>query len=390
MIYLDNAATTKPDKEVVRAMKPFLETEWGNPGGTYPFARFAFDAVERARRQCADLIGARPDQIVFTSGGTEANNLAILGSADTISKRGRPCVLTDRTEHPSVLRPAESLRIKRGFDVGFFGVNEDGSVNWQSLSELVAGRAGLVSVMYINNETGARNDVESIASLCREHGALFHTDCVQAAGFADLNVDRIGCDLLSFSSHKIHGVKGVGALYVRDRKLLSPVIMGSPTQEGGLRGGTLNVPGVVAFGQACEIAGRNRKENAIRVSTLRQVFFTELSGGLTDCGLAERLHVNGPSVVTPGRILSVRFDGVDSETLRTVMSAQGVTVSAGAACHALEQNPSQGLLALGLSSEESMETVRVSFTHENTGEEAVEAARVMVKAIRLLCDGDRV
>lgn len=384
MIYLDNAATTKPDPGVIDAMRPFLFTEYGNPGATYPFGRYAADAVKAARENVAALIGAEPSQIVFTSGGTESNNTVIHGIAKYMQIHHKKCIITDKSEHESILGPVKDVCAKYGFYARFLPVNEDGTVNYSELTDISGEDVGIVSVMFVNNETGAENDVAEIARICKEKGVLFHTDCVQAAGGYPIDVKRIGCDFLSMSAHKLHGIKGVGALYVRDKSVLTPLILGGARQEWGLRGGTENVPGIVAFGKAAEIAKSTMHENDIHISTLRQVFYTTLTEELEKCGLSDAVMINGQSIVHHGKILNIRVNGVDGETLLLLMGSFGICISAGSACKSRSQTPSSGLLSMGLSPEEARSSIRISFSKYNTEAETVQAAKKLASCIKSL------
>lgn len=260
MIYLDNAATTQIDRRVLESMMPYLTAQYGNAGARYKFGRAANEAIQDARAQVSRFVGAGDGNIIFTSSGSESNSLVFCGVKEHLKRIGRTHILVSAVEHDSVLRAAESL-IKEGFDVGYIPVQEDGSVSLTVLEGMLRPDTGLVSVMYVNNETGAVNPVCDIGSLCMKHGVLFHTDCVQAAGCHIINAVEIGCDFLSVSSHKIHGPKGVGALYVKDTTTITPLIYGGSEQEYGLRGGTENVAGIVGFGKACEISTAQLQED---------------------------------------------------------------------------------------------------------------------------------
>lgn len=370
MIYLDNAATTKIDPEVLEAMMPYLTDEYGNPNAIYGFGRKAYDAIEKARTQVAEFIGAHPDQIIFTSGGSEANSMAVRG-------RNR-YIITTQSEHASLLNAVKST----GCRVLYLKSNDAGQVSEFALKHELDDCPSLVSVMYINNETGAQNPIEDIGELCKRKGVLFHTDCVQAAGCFELDVDKFGCDFLSLSSHKIHGPKGAGALFVRNRhRYVVPIIYGSSQQEQGLRGGTQNVAAIVGFGQACYIAKRDFKDITTRISELKQIFYANLIAGLDRSRLLSICHINGPSPIKHGKVLNLRFDGIDSETLVLMAASKGVCISAGSACHGLEQAPSHVLLSMGLSEEEARSSVRISFSKMNTKEEVQTAAIVIAECI---------
>lgn len=389
MIYLDNASTTKIDPIVLESMMPYLTEQYGNPGSLYTLGADAKKAVDKAREQVADLIGAYPRQIVFTSGGSEANSLVFGGIENYLAKTGRTHIVVSQTEHDSVLKAAENISMKAQFYAGYVPPEEDGVVTPHSVRNGFAYRdgslfTGLVSVMHVNNETGAENDVEAIGELCGRHGILFHTDCVQAASCCPIDVEKINCDFLSLSSHKLHGPKGVGALFVSEPERLSPLIHGGAFQEFGLRGGTENVAGIVGFGKACELTKASLHDDDVHTSTLKQVFYNNLIQFLSEAGMEDVVHVNGGLVIRHGRILNLRFDGVDGETLLLLLDRMGVCVSAGSACNSREQVPSHVLVSMGLSDEQARGSVRVSFSRENTEEEAITAARIIADCVSRL------
>lgn len=376
MIYLDNAATTKMRPEVVEAMMPFLKEEYGNPNSIYPFGRNAFKAMEEARRHVAELINCRPEQIIFTSGGSEANSLVFGGLRTILKDAGKTHILISSIEHPSVINAARELRIKDGFDVNMISVKEEKKVSKTACEGLIRDDTGLVSVMYMNNETGTINQIQEIAELCHSKGILFHTDCVQAAGYINLDVEQIGCDFMSISSHKIHGPKGVGALYIKNPIKLAPIIYGSSSQELGLRGGTQNVAGIVGFGEACRLAV-NSAESEQRIGNyyhkLSTAFISEIIEAMCDYELINRIHYNSPGYSR--KIINLRIDDVDSESLVLFLGQQGVCVSAGSACSSLESVPSRTLMAFGLTEEQARHSIRISFSEFNTIDEVRLAAR---------------
>ena len=383
MIYLDNAATTPIDRRVLESMMPYLTTQYGNAGTLYKFGRAANEAIQNARAQVSRFVGASNGSIIFTSGGSESNNLVFRGVKEYLKRIGRTHVLVSTVEHDSVLRAAESL-IKEGFDVGYIPVQGDGSVSLTALEGLLRPDTGLVSVMYVNNETGAVNPVCDIGSLCMKHGVLFHTDCVQAAGCRAIDAVEIGCDFLSVSSHKIHGPKGVGALYVKDMTTITPLIYGGAEQEYGLRGGTENVAGIVGFGRACELSAAQLQEDKTYVSSLKQRFVTELTDALKEQGMDGIIHINGGSIMAPGKTVNLRIDGVDNESLMLMLDNKEICISAGSACQSHESNPSHVLTAMGLTMEEARSSVRVSFSRMNTMEEIIEAAQTIAGFIGVL------
>lgn len=242
MIYLDSAATSQIDKRVLDAMMPYLENQYGNPGSIHILGRASKAAIDKARGQVANLIGCTPEQVVFTSGGSESNSTVFSGVKDYLLSSGKKHILVSAVEHDSVIKAAQRL-IKDGFYVEFIPVSCDGVVSVADIERRLRPDTGLVSVMYVNNETGSVNPVEEIGALCLKRGILFHTDCVQAAPCCEIDVGKIGCDFLSISSHKIHGPKGVGALFIKEQGVLSPLVYGGAEQEHGMRGGTENVAG---------------------------------------------------------------------------------------------------------------------------------------------------
>lgn len=384
MIYLDNASTTRIDKAVLDAMMPYLTEEFGNPGTLYELGRCAKDAVEKARAQVARFIGAEPENIIFTSGGTEANNMVFTSLLDFLKHYEKSHVITTSSEHVSVLHSARNFCIKHGFGLTEIPPNKHGNIDVGSLKDFISDDTGLVSVMYMNNETGAENPIDEIGAICKEKGVVFHTDCVQAAGCCKIDVNRMNCDFLSLSSHKIHGPKGVGALYVRDISMISPMIRGGSSQEFGLRGGTENVAGIVGFGAACELMTEKLHEIDIHNSMLKQIFYNSLSEELKKIGLQDILHVNGDLVIKHGKTINIRFDDVDGETLLLMLDARGVCVSAGSACHSHESKPSHVLTAMGIAPDDARNSIRVSFSKMNTETEVRNAASIMANCVAAL------
>lgn len=384
MIYLDNAATTRISPLVLEEMMPHLKDEYGNPGSIYALGRRAADAVTKARQRVADFIGASPEQIIFTSGGSEANTIAIRCTRRHLESIGKKVILTSSVEHDSVLRAV------RGFPSARIDVDRFGVVHTDTVKQMLDNncpRVGIVSVMYANNETGSVNNVAEIGRICAEYGALFHTDCVQAAGCQPIDVEEIGCDLLSLSSHKIHGAKGVGALFVKDKEILTPHIYGGMLQEFGLRSGTENVAGIVGFGKACELAKQRREEYLETVSYYKERFYDQLIRELCKYNLDGIVSINGEPITNKGKTLNLRFENVDAETLLLMLDAQGVYISAGSACRSRESDPSHVLIAMGLTPDQARDSIRVSFSEFNEQTDADNAAHIMAKCINFLKDG---
>lgn len=373
MIYLDNAATTRIAYEVLESMRPYFDDEYGNPESLHPLGMRAKAAVEQARTEVASLFGCSSSQILFTSGGSEGNSLVFKGLRESLLAQGRKHIIVSEIEHDSVLRAAEDCA-KQGFDVQLVPPSPAGFVPPERIEAAIREDTGLVSVMYVNNETGVQNDVPKIGAICHDRGIIFHSDCVQAAETHPLNADALHCDLMTISAHKIHGPKGVGAVYVRKKGLLSPLISGGSGQEFGLRGGTPNVPGVVGFGTACTLLADG--DSALRHYTyLRNTFLRTLC----EQGMSG-FCTNG----SDGKILSLQIDGIDSQSLVIAMGAGDVCISSGSACRAHEDAPSRTLLAMGLSPAKARSSVRVSFSMYTTKGEAIRAAEIMAECVRVL------
>ncbi len=396
MIYLDNAATTEIYPEVFEKMKRWLTDGYGNAGATYnDMGREAKSEVDRARIEAAKLIGANPEDIIFTSGGTEANNLAFFGSRRWMASQSRFNVAVSEVEHDSVLRAADALKyspyltdgeygtIITVFDPHRFKVKNSGIVDKKNLSEMIGGEDeyGLVSCMMVNNETGViTNPTFDLGNIAHNYGAKFHTDCVQAAGCVKIDVNELNADFLSVSSHKIHGPKGVGFLYVRNKDDLDPLIYGGHYQEFGLRGGTENVAGIVGFGEACRITRENLDRNMEMLSELGNAFLRALAMNGVE------FKVNGNLFAGSRTCKTFSLDiGVSSETLVIGLGAsERVYVSAGSACTSQESTPSHVLTAMGIDADDARHSIRVSFSPTNTVEEVKEAARKIADTIRII------
>lgn len=383
MIYLDNAATTQISPVVLDEMMPYLRDEYGNPGTVYALGRRAAEAVEQARQRVADFIKASPEQIIFTSGGSEANNIAIRCTRKHLLSIGKDTILISPVEHDSIMRAVQNLPMI------FSKVDKNGVVPADNIKQTLdfCQDVGLVSIMYANNETGSVNPVADIGKICSERGVLFHTDCVQAAGCQPIDVNEIGCDFLSLSSHKIHGAKGVGALFVKNKELLTPFVYGGASQEFGLRSGTENVAGVVGFGKACELAMRGQEECLRTVSYHKLKFYNSLINELRRYNLDNIVFINGEPITHKGKTLNLRFENVDAETLVLMLDAKGVCVSAGSACRSHESKPSHVLTAMGLTPDQARNSVRISLSEFNELAEVDNAAHIMAECIKILRAG---
>ncbi len=380
MIYLDNAATTRISPEVLEAMMPYLTEEYGNAGTLYGFGRSAATAVKAAREKVAALFGCTPDHVIFTSGGSESNNTVFKGLRHRLKESGKTHMIVSAIEHDSVLLAADSLT-KDGFYTTYIKPGSDGCISPKAVEAAIHEDTGLVSVMFVNNETGVLNDINEIGRICRQNEVLFHTDCVQAAGQYPLTVYKNDVDFASVSSHKIHGPKGVGALFVKDKNFL-PLVCGGAEQEFGLRGGTENVAGIVGFGKAAEMAVSNMHDDMIEVSVMKQKFYMTMIETFRELGLdSGRVHVNGYPVIEPGKTLNLRFDGIDAQTLLLMLDSKGICISAGSACRSHEAEPSHVLVAMGISPDDARSSIRVSFSKYNTTYEAIEAAKAVAACI---------
>ncbi len=376
-VYLDNAATTPVAREVVEAMLPFLLEKFGNASSIHFFGQEARSAVDKARHQVADLINARPNEIVFTSGGTEANNLAIRGLVEANEKHGKH-IITSAIEHSAVKEVCQDLE-KRGYEVTYLPVYADGIVRIEDVADAIREDTILISVMTANNEIGTIQPVEEIGRLVRklrETGSKiwFHTDAVQAVGKIKVDVEEIACDLLSISAHKINAPKGVGALYVRRGVRLHSQNIGGH-QERERRGGTESVPHIVAFGKACELAGANLKENAAHLNGLRDKFETGLGE------LVEDVELNGNRENRLPSISNFSFRAIEGEGLLINLDLQGVAVSTGSACSSGSLEPSPVIRALGKSDADARGAIRFSFGKTNTPEDVEYLLEILPKAV---------
>ena len=389
MLYLDNHATTRVDPRVVEAMLPFFAEAYGNAGSKgHALGETASDAVERSRRTIAAGIGAEPREIVFTSGATESNNLAIGGVAERTRRRGNHLVSVN-TEHQSVLGPLARLA-KRDYEVTLLDVEQHqndlvndhaGWLDPQKVADAIRDDTVLVSVMLANNEIGVIQPLAEIGKICRERGVLLHCDATQAVGKIPVDVEQLHVDLMSFSAHKIYGPKGVGALYVRRRNpivRLEPQIVGGG-QEGGRRSGTLNVPGIVGFAKALEVCLAELPTEAKRLANLRNRLWTRLHQEI------ETLQRCGPAFDSEFRLpgnLNVSFGDVDGEAL--LLAMKGLAVSSGATCASAEPGPSHVLLALGMSEDKARSSLRFGLGRFNSEEEIEQAATIVAQAVQKL------
>ncbi|MDD5350997.1 MAG: aminotransferase class V-fold PLP-dependent enzyme [Chthoniobacteraceae bacterium] len=374
LIYFDNNATTRIDPRVLEAMLPFLGEEYGNPSSGCRLGKRAANAVRHARGQVAALLGCEPGEVVFTSGGTESDNAA-LASALRLNPRRRHLVTT-AVEHHAILKPCEAFAAQ-GYEVAYVDVDGEGRLDMHEVAHKIKPDTALLSVMAANNETGVLFPLAELAELAREKGIFFHTDAVQAAGKIPLRASAMPVSYMSVSSHKIHGPKGVGALYVNRHTAWSPLLLGGG-QEGGRRAGTENVPGIVGFGKAAELALASLETEAVEVAALRDAF---------ERGARERIpgvRVNGGGAPRLPNTSNLAFDGVEAENALLLLERARVCASAGSACTAGSLQPSHVLRAMGCGRERAKASLRFSFSRFNTPAEVGQAVEILSGVIARL------
>ena len=375
-VYLDNNATTMTAPEVVRAMGPFWVEAYGNPSSMHYFGGGLRAVVDGAREQVAKLLNADFAEIVFTSGGSESDNLAIRGTVEALGDRRRH-IVTTRVEHPAVRETCRYLK-KHGYRLTELGVDGDGALDLDELAAAVTSDTALVSVMWANNETGVVFPIEEIARIVKRRGAVFHTDAVQAVGKLPIDLEKVPIDLLSLSGHKLHGPKGVGALYVRRGTKLVPLIIGGH-QEGGKRAGTENVAGMVGLGAACELAGANLAEETIRVRALRDRL---QEGLLASCQGAK---VNGARRLP--NTLNISFEFIEGEAILLMLDDLGISASSGSACASGSLEPSHVMRAMGVPFTMAHGSIRFSLSRYNAEEDidhVIEHMPAVVDRLRAL------
>jgi cysteine desulfurase len=384
-IYLDNAATTRTDPRVVEAMLPYFTEVFGNPGSrNHGFGWKAEEAVDTARQQVADLLGADRKEIIFTSGATESNNLAIKGAASMYAKgpagtENRGHIITALHEHKAVLDPCKRLQ-KEGFDVTYLAPGKDGRITAKMIEEAMREDTILVTIMWANNELGTINEIPEIGRLCHDRGAVFHTDATQWVGKMPTDVTKDNVDLLSMSGHKIYGPKGVGALYVRRRKprVRLTAIQEGGGQERGFRSGTLNVPGIVGLGKACELCAAEMDDERERLLALRQ----KIEKGITS--QLDTVQVNGHADKRLPNITNISFGFVEGESM--MMAIKEIAVSSGSACTSASLEPSYVLKALGIGDDLAHSSLRISMGRFTTEPQIDYAIEKIVAAVNKLRD----
>lgn len=367
-IYLDHNATTPVLPEVVEAMMPYFTRHFGNPSSAHVYGRRAKEGLVRARGLVAELIGANAEEIVFTSGGTEANNLAIRGAVEALPDKTH--LLTSAVEHPATARVCAYLQ-HHGYRVDVLGVGADGRISTASLEEKLSDDTGVITVMHANNETGVLQPIAEITRMAWRAGAVVHTDAAQSIGKVKVDVSELGVDLLSIAGHKLYAPKGVGALYIRKDMPIVPFMLGAG-HEKGIRPGTENVALAVGLGEACRIAKRDLDVEAARVQGLREMLHSMLLAKIPGLGL------NGHAELRLPNTLSVRFPGVSGT--RLLAEAEGIAASTGSACHEGHESASAVILAMGVSPSEALGTVRLTLGRGTTESDVETAAAILVAA----------
>jgi cysteine desulfurase len=367
-IYLDHSATTPTHPDVVKAMLPFFTDAFGNPSSVYSYGQEAKGAVEEARIKTAELIGARSEEIVFTSGGTEADNFALKGVAYANGHKGNH-IITTSIEHHAVMEVCKFLG-RRGFTITYLPVDEYGLVDPDDVRKAITAKTILISIIHANNEVGTIEPVSEIGKIAKEAEVYFHTDAVQTVGHIPVNVDKLKVDLLSISAHKLYGPKGVGALYIRKGTKLVSFMQGGE-QEKRRRAGTENVPAIVGLGKAVELAGQEMDKEAERLAGLRDKLIKDLSAKI------DHVHLNGhPTRRLPNNV-NVSVDFVEGESMLLNLDLEGICASTGSACSSASLEPSHVLLALGLSPEQAHGSLRFTLGRENFEEDMERVLEVL-------------
>ena len=355
--YFDNSATTRVKEEVLNEMLPFLSIEYGNPSSMYGIGRSAKRAIEEARKRVASLINCKPEEIYFTSCGSESDNTALKGIADKYNEKGK-YIITSKIEHPAILHTAQNLE-RHGYNVTYVDVNKNGIINLEKLQNAINSETILISIMFANNEIGTIEPIEKISEIAHKHGIIFHTDAVQAVGNIPIDVQKLGIDMLSLSGHKLYAPKGIGALYVKKGIEFERFIDGGH-QEKNKRAGTENVAQIVGLGKACQIAERNLKQYEKKLRNLRDYCLQQMKDKNFE------FHINGTMEQRLPGNLNVCFENIDSNELILKLDAVGICVSGGSACSSGESKPSHVLTAIGVPSNLAKGALRLTFGDFNT------------------------
>jgi cysteine desulfurase len=377
-IYMDHAATSPVDKEIIEEMIPYFKKYFGNSSSIHSFGREAFDAVDESRKKVADLLNSSVDEIIFTSGGTESDNLAIKGVSylNKIKKNKKENnIITSEIEHPAVLESCKHLE-KQGFKVEYLPVDKFGLININDLENAISDNTFLISIMFANNEIGTIEPINKIGKIARKYNILFHTDAVQAAGKTPIDVNKLNIDLLSISSHKMYGPKGVGALYIKNGVKIQPLVHGGG-HEKGLRSSTYNTPGIVGLGKACELA-KNRLNNEMTI--LKEMRDKLINNVLT----IDHSYLNGHPTKRLVNNAHFYFSGVEGESLNLMLDDKGIAGSTGSACSSKKLQASHVLTAIGLKPEDAHGSLRLTLGKDNTIDDVNYVSKILKDVVKKL------
>ena len=373
MIYLDNAASTAVHPEVVKEMLPYFDVQYGNPSSIHQFGRKAKNAVQKARKQVAALIGAEPNEILFTSGGTESNNTILDGVLKSSGEPDPEHIITSSIEHEAILQPCKDFE-KAGIKITYLPVDEYGIVDPDYIANSINSHTVLVSIMFANNEVGTIQPIKEISEICKKYQIPLHTDAVQAVGKVPINVKDLGVDALSISSHKINGPKGIGALFIKKGLMVNPQILGGG-QENGMRSGTENVASIVGFGKACEIAKDKLSDNISHFHSLYSLILTKTIKEIT------HVKLNGHPEKRIFNNIHLTFMGINGEDLIIKLDEHGIAASTGSACSVHTQKASHVLKAMGFNHEQITGSLRLSFGYMNTLDEISQTVEILKKVV---------
>ena len=373
MIYLDNAASTAVHPEVVKEMLPYFDVQYGNPSSIHQFGRNAKNAIQKARKQVAALVGAEPNEILFTSGGTESNNTILDGVLKSSGEPDPEHIITSSIEHEAILQPCKEFE-NVGIKITYLPVDEYGIVNPDDITNSINSHTALVSIMFANNEVGTIQPIKEISEICKKYQIPLHTDAVQAVGKVPINVKDLGVDALSISSHKINGPKGIGALFIKKGLTVTPQILGGG-QENGMRSGTENVASIVGFGKACEIAKDKLSDNISHFHSLYSLILTKTIKEIT------HVKLNGHPEKRIFNNIHLTFMGVNGEDLIIKLDEHGIAASTGSACSVHTQKASHVLKAMGFNHEQITGSLRLSFGYMNTLDEINQTVEILKKVV---------
>jgi cysteine desulfurase len=374
-VYIDNAATTQVDPEVIKAIIPYMEERYGNASSIHSFGREAYDGMEKARKQVAELLDASPKEILFTSGGTESDNTAIKGVAQKQRDKGRH-IITSSIEHPAVLETCQSLE-SQGFKVTYLPVDKEGVVNLESLKNSMTEETILITIMHANNEIGTIEPIQEIGQLAHDRGILFHTDAVQTTGKIPIDLGKVDVDLLSISAHKFYGPKGVGALFKREGTSIEPIMSGGG-HERGLRSGTENVAGIVGMGKAAELAKSRMADDFSSLTGMRDRIIKRVLSEI------EESYLNGHPTNRLPNNAHFRFSGIEGESLLLSLDEKGIAASTGSACSSKKLMPSHVLMAIGLDEVQAHGSLRLTLGRKNTRDDVEFVCDTLVGVVKRL------